>query len=245
MCLADACRAQNVEAKQDARVPVPENKALGDLIRRGSVTWHLGGGRPYESQLRSTTRRNSDGSPGRVFDAETRFEMSYNYECRCPWRWQQGVLRIEPKFLDIEWNVAHQVWLKRPPRKDRFWRSALVLHEMDHVRTSSHPAYADLFRRGLRQIKVLRFDRAAVRRSLGGDVFSKTQRPNLSSDQIRLLIKPSTQAVFDRIVELAEIRYRELDRLTDHGRIQLPAQWHEQQEAALTAGRVSSGDSVD
>ncbi|MEM9368146.1 MAG: hypothetical protein AAGD07_19295 [Planctomycetota bacterium] len=241
--VTNPAHSQSAGPTEDAAVPAPEEAGLADLVSRGRITWHLGGRRPYTSRLLYERPAGGDGSRERVFDAETRFEMSYKYESRCPWRWHQDVLEIRPHFFNVRWNVTHQVWLKRPPSPERFWQSALVLHEMDHVRTSSHPAYAALFRRDLEQITLLRFDRAAIRRVLGGGVFDRTQRPRLSGDQIRQLIKPSTMAAFDRVVDLAEIRYRELDRLTDHGLIALPLHWHEQQEAALEGIANATGTS--
>lgn len=79
------------------------------------------------------------------------------------------------------------------PDTETFWTNWLVLHELDHVRISSDPRHEELF-------KKLVSEKAPFQQSA----------------------KEYVQDAFGKVTSLVDIRYQELDRLTNHGMLDLP-----------------------
>ncbi len=84
-----------------------------------------------------------------------------------------------------------------------------MLHELDHLRISSDPRIKNRFEQRLREESVL------VRAINNGDVVNQ----NLVSQ----LVKEHVVEIFQEYSDLIAIRYKELDRITNHGQRPVPA----------------------
>ena len=170
---------------------------IGKLLDRGSVTFSAG---PRSSQPEST------------LSAETRFTLNLQYRTRNRWSIQtrsgRRVLRIVATYSKVNIVPVHKVWFRKPPPTKDFWSDRLVLHELDHVMISSDD------RLEKRLAELLRDNRVIEHSLEFGAV--------VSDAQVEKLVDQHTRRFFDQIVELAQVRYRELDRLTKHGRLPIP-----------------------
>lgn len=201
----------------------PPPAEIARWIPRAGVRFRVGGP-PPESE--SADRYREDWSD--AVDAVTRYTIGYDYESRCRWRlWGRGDGRrlvIAVRFLEIRWEPQHVVWFRRQPAVESFWSDPLVLHELDHVRLSSDLRLKNRFAELLRETKSI-----GVPLSAGVRVDDR---------YVRRQVDEHVRGVFERIVELIEIRYRELDRLTGHGRRPLPP---DAELAATLAESVEGG----
>jgi len=222
--------APGAETAQTLRMSdLPEPPAeLRAFLTRGKVTFLIGGERPSVTDPgRSTGAKLGD------FDAESQFRLSYSFQSRSEWRWanRSGArrLNITMRFERLKLDVRHRVWLKEMPPRDSFWDSPLVRHEIDHVRLSSDPRLTAIFVKAIDQHERLELTReesvplislATRRMSSGGR--GRSFLGHLTGDDAQPLLDAVVKQEFDQIVELIEIRYRELDRQTQHGRDPIP-----------------------
>lgn len=208
---------------------------LKELVEANELTFRIGGTRPsLADQSRST------GSSTRRFDAETQFRLSYTFRSRCQWRTVDNPsspdsiqqLGIQVRFDRIRTSLKHQIWLRQMPEEPGFWDSPLVRHEFDHVRISSDPRLVELFRKSVLQHERMELTRAQSEpmialayRKWNASWFGRGSLLNyLKNEDAKVWVKRAVQGEFDRLVELVEIRYAELDRVTDHGRRSVPEQ---------------------
>ncbi|TWU18296.1 hypothetical protein [Allorhodopirellula heiligendammensis] len=209
-------------------LPAPPDE-FKSLLHRGNVTFLIGGQRPSVANPSRPTR-----DVQRRFDAETRYHMSFTYKSRCRWAWadtsRSQRLAIGVRYDKIELNTEHQIWLRQMPNRDTFWESPLVRHELDHLRLSSDPRLTTRFvtavkKRGrielTRDQTTLLLDSAKKRYETQGRRY-RSILDVLDSDDAQQWVDEQLQAEFDRTVELVEIRYQELDQITDHGRHPVP-----------------------
>jgi hypothetical protein len=115
---------------------------------------------------------------------------------------------ITVRFTNVSVKPTHEVWFRRPPRRSDFWQQKLVLHELDHVKISSDARLARRFEQLLQDQNVIETAMAAGTRA--------------DSRLVNRLIDQHVKRVFDEVLALVAIRYRELDRVTDHGLRPLP-----------------------
>lgn len=211
--------------------PVPDD--LLDLVEGNEIEFLVGGTRP---SLVNPSR--STGTRGRRFDGETQFRLSYTFNSRCKWDIVKDSstpdsvkqLAVQVRFTRVEMAVRHQMWFREVADLKTFWESPLVRHEFDHVRISSDPRIEQRFKKAVQEHERIELSRAesepliaVAYRQLNATWFRRgTILNHLSSDKSRRFVKEQIQDEFDRIVELVEIRYAELDRLTDHGRFPVP-----------------------
>ncbi|MEM9586335.1 MAG: hypothetical protein AAGA03_03565 [Planctomycetota bacterium] len=184
---------------------------LAQLIRDADVRFRFGGTRPSQRAQRDS---NSSASGSMIVtanqltapDAETLFELSFRYRSRCRWQMDRSAdnVIIDVNYTQLELIDRHSVWFRVEPAKDGFWDSPLTLHEMDHVQLSSDPRLGGRFKQLLEES-------------------SRLERPappsRVTSQWLRQQIDTHVRAQFDKIVDLVRIRYQELDRQTNHGRL--------------------------
>jgi len=201
--------------------------ALTEILDRSNVTFRVGGLRP--SIIRPS---RSTGSVDQKFDAETQFRLRYSFNSRCRWKMvgdrPRRRMKVDVTFDQIELVVEHTVWLRSLPPIESFWRSPLVLHEFDHLRLSSDRRLKALFERKVRSHQSTVLSEAETRQLLEDDGVSSVSRLSLSSrvggDHAKSWVGSVVQKEFDSVVELVEIRYAELDRVTQHGLRPVPVE---------------------
>lgn len=156
--------------------------------------------------------------------AETRFKLKFDYRAQTDWSirnirgQRQVVIRIRYRRANL--IASHNIWFLKRPQTQGFWANPLVLHELDHVRISSDPRIEKLF---LKRLK----ENSSVTRALSE---LSTAGGKVNESAVRQVVDDVAQKVFDETIELVQIRYQELDRLTDHGLEPVPtdsevAQW--------------------
>ncbi len=202
---------------------------LAPWLQRGDVTFMIGGQRPSVVDPSRST-----GALGRDFDAETQFRLSYSFKSRCLWDWAENAaarrLAIGVRFDRLQLAVEHRVWLREMPDSSHFWDSPLVRHELDHVRLSSDPRLKTLFVKAVdkRDRIELTLDQSAslitsaTRRLTNSSFGNRSLLNHLSGTDAQPWMDAVVQEEFDKIVQLVEIRYQELDRQTEHGRQPIP-----------------------
>ena len=174
--------------------PPPE---IAQLIRRGNVSFTL-----YDPQR-----------DPQEFAGITRFDLQYRYEATSRWTVRRAgsrrQLRIRPKFHRLNLEFRHEVLVPASVQGDGFFRHPLVQHELDHVRISTDPRLEALFQRWIDED----LQQLSVR-------LEPSQQPDdqLVRDQVEEAIKKT----FQRLIDMARIRYDQLDRETDHGQRALP-----------------------
>ncbi len=172
---------------------------LGDLIEAGRVTFEAG-----------EREESTELSGGLRTAAETHYKIAYNYNSRSRWAVDSANrrLRITVRFFSIRWEPTHVIWFRRRPETDGFWSDVLVRHEFDHVRISNDPRLAKRFEEMLREKSVISHQLSE------GDVVNRPFVDHLVAEHV--------DNVFAEISELIAIRYKELDRVTRHGRDAVP-----------------------
>ncbi len=189
---------------------LPEPSArVAELIRRGNVQF-VYGKRPSVGHTFPAAR---DGSR-RTLAAMTQYRMNYDFRSRNKWHFEQkGSERevlIRVVFENVRLLGSHTVWFRERPEREGFWESRLVQHELDHVRISTDLGLEKFFKRELDKSSPLR-------RS-----FSLSDE--LTSETINPVVNEHVAVIFKQISELIDVRYQELDRVTDHGLEGFPTQ---------------------
>ena len=192
--------AQNKKAL--TKLPKPP-EWIEKLIKNAKVKFTTGGQAVTNSKSYRVGRRR--------LGAETRFSLKYDYRTRSNWT-VQGSGQNKKLVITIDIDRAnligtHEVWFRKTPDLDGFWDNPLVLHELDHVRISNDPRIEKQFQTKLRQ-------NTKITKPFS-DFTSDGRRVNESL--VRQTIDLMLKEIFDETVELVQIRYKELDRQTDHG----------------------------
>tara|TARA_R110002073_G_scaffold61637_3_gene154996 strand:+ start:9436 stop:10224 length:789 start_codon:yes stop_codon:yes gene_type:complete len=202
----DAADLQTIEL---ADLPPPPAEIVA-LIQLGKVQFVYG---PRPESMQSGLRpSDSSAAPrkGRRLAATTEYRMGYHYRSRNRWKFvgqdrnaESREVRITMRFSDVRLETEHTVWFRKRPAAETFWTDRLVLHELDHVQISIDPLLEKRFQEYLRA-------NASITRSFkrGETVDESTIHP---------LVDANVADLFSRISDLVDIRYQELDRLTDHG----------------------------
>lgn len=210
-----------------ADLPTPP-KDIAELIRHGQVRFFSGGSEPVAggtSEITASVPRSPGNplppghprppgnlqAPGKL-DAATSYRFTYTSPNQTTWSRrldggrQRVVIRV--RYSDITLQTHHEIWLRHLPSREDFWTDKLVRHELDHVRISSDRRLAKRFAESLRESAVI--DKEVPRRTVIN---------NRLTDR---LVDEHTKSWVEKINQLIAIRYRELDRVTDHGRKVLP-----------------------
>lgn len=178
-------------------LPEPPAK-FKELIDRGKVRFEYG---PIDDPRRIDSQNS--------MAAETSYKINFSYRTRLHWQLRNDITVVSIRITGVQWSPSHVVWFRKRPDPDSFWEDRLVRHEMDHVRISTDPRLAAAFRRRADELKTIALTRSEIgNRSI--DAAAKEA------------VKEKLTSVFRDVTELASIRYRELDRVTLHGRRPLP-----------------------
>ena len=136
-----------------------------------------------------------------------------------------GLIRLQFRLVNLQ--TTHEIWFRDRPNSKDFWTNPLVLHEFDHVRLSADPRLANRFEELVYETKSLTHH------------FSKSE--SINNRSVQQVVDDFVQAKFTQINELTSIRYKELDRLTNHGRRQINAET----EIAITLAQVDQKAASD
>jgi len=174
-------------------------KHLRELIGRTPITWESG------------DRKEGDPTDGSLTMAgETKYDVRYSYRCSKRWSTDPGgsKIRVTVRYAEILWKPTHRIWIKNRPPNHQFWTNRIVLHELDHLQLSSDPRHGDRFKQRLRDESQIVHDVAS------GAVVNQKYVEKIVSDHVERIFRDHT--------DLIEIRYKELDRVTVHGKFKVP-----------------------
>jgi len=142
--------------------------------------------------------------------ANTEYQIAFNYRRQSRWRHdrQAGTVRIQISLPRIQWQPTHTIWFRNPPKAEEFWDDRLVRHEFDHVQISGDPRVEKQFRELLKSNSVIR----------------PTIEPGQTVNQalVEKLVDEHVQQLFQKTLQLIDVRYQELDRVTSQGRREIP-----------------------
>lgn len=171
----------------------PPPQELKRLIERGEVAFEFGG-----------------DANGRSFAAETHYRIAFDYKTRTTWRLNPNgrQLRIVARLVRLGWQPHHKVWFRNRPESETFWNNPLVLHEFDHIRLSSDQRWKE-------KLEALKRKPAAIQHDL-------SSRERVTQALVDQVVDQYLQARLQEVFDLIDIRYRELDRQTAHGKRPLP-----------------------
>jgi hypothetical protein len=200
-----------------ARLPAPP-EAIAKLIAGGAVVFDF-----YDEKQNEY-----------AFAGETTFDFHYEYRCRTRYRIIDDsesqsagdrvsedasgrALEVTLDYEDVVLKISHRMRLPSRLVDERFFDQQLVKHEFDHVAISADPRLPALL------VKMLSDRNSKV-------VIPLSQAENESRDRLmyanisRKTASEATTKVFEDFVSLVRIRYKELDQVTRHGIVPLPAE---------------------
>ncbi|WP_417734541.1 hypothetical protein [Rosistilla oblonga] len=182
----------------------PPPALIADLIDRGNVRFVYGWDTRPDAKLPDV---------GRPLDGLTVYELSYQFEHHTSMRNRRSnphaVTRI--RLGESGLRCKHTVWFREAPQIETFWSNQLVLHELDHVLISSDPRLASLF---LTQVQ----DQPLI------TPIEASSYSSAVAAEVNRVAKEHVATIYRSILSLVDIRYRELDRVTNHGARPLPAE---------------------
>lgn len=178
-------------------LPNPE-EAMAALIKAGNVEFKF-----YDADK---IRRR--------FTGETRMAMKYYTDVR--YRWQvlraagKRQLAVTVEHRPTRFETYHQILLPREHAHAQMYAVPLVLHELDHVRIVIDPRYQAQFEEWFQE----------ATKSLTIELDSRTKESEFAA-LIQAEIQAKSLPCFEKMLQLIQIRNRELDRRTQHGRMPL------------------------
>lgn len=178
-------------------LPAPP-ETLASLVDTASVSFEHG---PVDAPRRIDSRT--------LMAAETSYKINFDYQTRLRWRIRGPRIEVRVNVVSIGWKLNHVIWFRRRPKEETFWQDRLVKHEFDHVRISADPRLESAFRARVAQWKTF----TMMRSEIGDQTIDQAAKA---------IVRQRLSAMFRDITDLASIRYRELDRVTLHGRLPLP-----------------------
>ena len=153
----------------------------------------------------------------RSFDGETEFEFRYEYKSRSAWKRKEvdGKPGIEVgiQYEEVKLAQSHRILLPDSLIGDGVFKRQLTLHEFDHVRISSDPRWGPLLQTMLKSrnsVMTKAFDEDE-------DEIKGRGTPQELNRITNQMVKEASDAVFNELIELVRIRYRELDRVSRYG----------------------------
>ncbi|QEF99946.1 hypothetical protein Mal15_40130 [Stieleria maiorica] len=203
---------ESIEIRLD-ELPKPPTE-FAKLIHSGAVRL-ITGGQPTS---------DPDSLPaGRRLAGETRFTFRYRYDSRARWQVEtrlsgaalgQAMVLVRVRFRSLQLITTHEVWIRDPPPSDQFWDNRVVRHEFDHVRISSDPRIEKHFLDAAKEMEQMRVPLSSVAGAGAGG--------RVENAKVQALIEAGMKQALDDTTDLVRVRYRELDRLTEHGMLPLP-----------------------
>lgn len=153
----------------------------------------------------------------RVMAGETRYEFQYSYKSRSSWR--RIVLDFKPaikiaiKYSQVKLERTHRIFLPQEMIRDDIFARPLTLHEFDHVAISCDTRLPFLLETMLNErnaelVTVLNEEEHG---------FQGTPTPQDLARISKILVKEASNKVFDDLVNIVAIRYKELDRISENG----------------------------
>ena len=144
--------------------------------------------------------------------AETTYRMVHRYRSKPRWTIRKNgstrTCQIRLRFRSVQLQTSHEIWFLEKPDLASFWTNPLVLHELDHLRLSADPRLANRFEK-------LVHEETSIERNIEiGE--------SVNGRWIQKQVDQYVQDQFTKVADLAAIRYKELDRLTAHGRRKIP-----------------------
>ncbi len=171
---------------------------LAKLLKQTKVKWDF-----YDATLRP-----------RQWPGLTRFDVKLEYRSLNHHQLISAAngqtLQVVPQFRTVNLLVTHRIELPKSYQTDDFWERSLVLHELDHLKLSSHPYWVKAFKSRVQQIGTLR------------QPWPLGTPPSQADQVARKMVDEAVRQEFDAILQLLDIRYQELDRITEHGLRPLP-----------------------
>ncbi|TWU45978.1 hypothetical protein Q31b_11550 [Novipirellula aureliae] len=186
---------------------LPESSAeIAKLIESAQVQFVIG---PRQDSVRSERFRTSTLPNGRPVAGVTEYRFGYHFRSSHRWKTSRGsnpkmkTVTARVEYRDLGVRYEHTIWLAKKPNPDDFWSDRVLLHELDHVRLSSDPM----------------LERRFIEKVLEKTVFTIHLEANasLKAAQINELVDRHVKECFEQIGELIAVRYKELDRITNHG----------------------------
>ncbi len=178
--------------------PPDPNETLASLIKTGNVEFKF-----YDA---NKIRRR--------FTGETRMAMKYYTDVRYRWQVLRGAgkrqLAVTVEHRPTRFETYHQILLPREHAHAQMYSVPLVLHELDHVRIVIDPRYQAQFEEWFQE----------ATKSLTIELDSRTKESEFEA-LIQAEIQAKSVPCFEKMLQLIQIRNRELDRRTQHGRVPL------------------------
>lgn len=191
----------------DLPEPSPE---LAKLIKDANASFYAG--RKPWAETKAARERTGVTGRGKRLAAETKSNLQYEFRSRTRWRVREEggkrILLMTVTYARANLKRNHEIWFRNRPYKEGFWEDRLVQHELDHVRISTNPVVAKTFLNNLRKNRILRHELEADEK--------------VDEASVQKLVDEHVEEVFQEIVSLVGIRYKELDRITDHGLVPIP-----------------------
>ncbi|MDP1563272.1 MAG: hypothetical protein Q8M16_17970 [Pirellulaceae bacterium] len=150
----------------------------------------------------------------RRFTGETRMAMKYYTDVKFRWRLVRAAgkrqLTVTVEHRPTRFETYHQILLPREHAHAQMYSVPLVLHELDHVRIVIDPRYQAQFEEWFQEDT----------KSLTIELDSRTKESEFNA-LIQAEIQAKSVPCFEKVLQLIQIRNRELDRRTQHGRVPL------------------------
>lgn len=200
-----------------AKLPTPP-ESIAKLIADGSVVFDF-----YDETQHDYT-----------FAGETTFDFHYEYRCATRYRMidhpaeqteddstsedaSGRAMEVTIDYVDVKLKISHRMRLPSRLVGESFFDQRLVKHEFDHVAISADPRLPTLLVKMLsdRNSKLIVPLSRAENESRDRSMYAKMSRN---------AAREATSKVFEDFVSLVRIRYKELDQVTRHGIVPLPAE---------------------
>lgn len=179
----------------------PPPKPLATLIDSGAVTMVTGvDARPKRGDEKYIDQPN--------IVAETHYRIAYQFASQARWVLRGNRLTVQVRFDDVRLERTHVIWFRDRPTRDDFWNVDIVRHEFDHVRISNDPRHEKMFHELLKRNAVI-------------TQIADSRQP-ISEAAVDQIVAAMVAKQFEKVSELIEIRYQELDRVTSHGLRPIP-----------------------
>ncbi len=162
----------------------------------------------------------------RRFSAETRMAMKYRLDFEFRWQMaREGGKRHLLVTIDhrpTKFELFHQILLPKEHATSTMYSVPLVLHELDHVRITADPRYPALFDQWFQE-KTTTLKIELKRQARERDFEALIQEE----------MQTNAEGCFERMLQMIEIRNRELDRLSRHGRVPLPVDFFGNEDGSV------------
>lgn len=159
----------------------------------------------------------------RRFTGETRMAMKYYTDVEFHWRLVRAGgkrhLAVTVEHRPTRFETFHQVLLPREHANAQMYSVPLVLHELDHVKIVIDPRYQAQFEEWFQEDT----------KSLTIEIDSDAKERDFNT-LVHAEIHARSQQCFEKMLQLIQIRNRELDRQTEHGRVPLDEEFFSNDE---------------